>query len=546
MLTLQRKSACLHAICLGLAIGLLLAGPLVAQVTTGSISGVVTDKTGALIAGADVTVRDVGTNIERTVQTNSSGLYQVPDLPVGQYNVTVKMTGFTTVTKTGISLAVGAANVQNVTLNVGDITEHVTVSAETAQVESASSNLGALVNQQQMRELPLNGRNFQQLILLSPGVAPVNTGIQGAMYGRAPSYSTSGARPEGEAILLDGTNIGNFWNHGTGASMLGTSLGVEAIDEFQMLTNTYSAEFGGFGSAINAVSKSGTNSLHGSAFEFIRNSELNARNHFDPLSGPPAFRRNQFGGSVGGPIKKDSTFFFVNYEGLRQDLGETYTATVPSAAAWALAPTGSPILSLQQFYPSPNGPVSGLSGKYTDVGFEPLNEDYFLARLDYQLRSKDSVFARFVRDTGNLSDPFPNAARGGLLPYWPEGASTHNYYVTIEEKHIATSSLVNVARVSFVRTNQGTTSPVTTDVLDIFPGENRPDSDLSVTGLSSLGPLANDPFYYLQQRYTYEDQVYWTHGAHELRFGGTVQRQLTDGSRAFTKVAPGLLHRLAV
>jgi hypothetical protein len=535
MLTFQKRCAFLRAIGWGLAIGLLLAVPLVSQVTTGSISGVVTDTTGARIPGADVTVKDLGTNITRAVKTDAAGLYQVSDLPVGQYEVTVMRKGFATFTTTGITLAVGAASVQNFTLSVGEAQEKVTVQAGAVEVQSTTSQLGALVDQQQMRELPLNGRNFQQLILLAPGVAPANTGIQGAMYGRAPAYSTSGARPEGEAILLDGTNTVNFWNHGTGASMLGTSLGVEAIDEFQMLTNTYSAEFGGFGSAINAVSKSGTNSLHGSAYEFIRNSELNARNYFDPLSGPPAFRRNQFGGSVGGPIKENSIFFFVNYEGLRQDLGETYTATVPSAAAWALAPSGSPILQLQQFYPSPNGQVSGLSGKYTDVGFEPLNEDYFLARLDYQLRSKDSIFARFVRDAGNLSDPFPNAARGGLLPFWPEGASTHNYDVTIEEKHLADSSLVNVARVSFVRTNQGTTSPVTNDVLDIFPGENRPDSDLSVTGLSALGPLANDPFYYLQQRYTYEDQVYWTHGAHDLRFGGFIQRQLTDGSLGLYK-----------
>lgn len=519
----------------GVTMGLLFTYPLAAQVTTGSISGTVTDTTGAVIAGANVAVVDVGTNIGRTVETNGSGLYQASDLPVGQYNVTVTMKGFATLTKTGINLTVGAANVQNIALKVGETTEHVTVQAEAAEVETSSSQLGALVDQRQMSELPLNGRDFLQLVLLAPGVTPVNTAIQGSMYGRAPAYSISGTRPEGEAILLDGSNIVNFWNHGSGASMLGTSLGIEAVGEFSVLTNTYSAEFGGFGSAINSVSKAGTNSLHGSAYEFIRNSAMDARNYFDALSGPPAFRRNQFGGSVGGPIKKNSTFFFVNYEGLRQLLGETYNATVPSAAAWALAPAGSPILQLKQFYPLPNGTVSGNSGSFTDVGFEPLNENYLLARFDQQLGTKDSLFVRYVRDAGALNDPFPNAARGGLLPFWPEGASTDNNYLTVEEKRLFTSNLVNVVRFSLVRTDQGTTSPVTTDVLDIFSGQNRPDSDLSVTGLSSLGPLANDPFYYLQDKYMGEDQVYWTHGKHDLRFGGSIQRQVTDASMGLYK-----------
>ena len=153
------------------------------------------------------------------------------------------------------------------------------------------------------------------------------------MTGRGQTFTVGGARPEGQAILLDGTDVQGFYQHGAGATMLGTSLGVESIAEFETMTNTYSAEFGGAGSVINAVTKAGTNALHGSAYEYLRNSAFDARNYFDLPNGPPGFKRNQFGGSLGGPIKKDSTFFFVNYEGYRQDLGETVLSFVPDAAA---------------------------------------------------------------------------------------------------------------------------------------------------------------------------------------------------------------------
>src|SRR5207237_3446386 len=182
----------------------------------------------------------------------------------------------------------------------------ITVEAQTSQVETSNATLGNLVNEQQMRELPLNGRNFEQLIVLTPGVQTIagNAFQATGFQGRAPEYSIAGSRPTGQSILLDDENLQNFWNKGMG-SVMGTSLGVEAIGEFQTLTNTYSAQFGGNGGVVNAVSKSGTNSFHGSVYEYLRNSALDARAFIDPGSSPPPFRRNQYGGSVGGPVKKD-------------------------------------------------------------------------------------------------------------------------------------------------------------------------------------------------------------------------------------------------
>jgi outer membrane receptor protein involved in Fe transport len=515
--------------------------PASAQVTTASISGVVKDPSGAVVAEADIAIIDLGTNNSRNVKTNASGQYLVPDLPVGQYEMTVRMPGFATVKKTGIVLTVGAVSVQNITLAVGGTAEVVQVQADLAQVESTTSQLGALVDQRQMRELPLNGRNFEQLILLAPGVQPVTTGGQSSQYGRAPAYVNAGARPQGEAILLDGTDIVNFFGHGTGASVLGTSLGVEAIAEFQMLTNTYSAEFGGAGTAINSVSKSGTNEFHGSAYDFLRNSALDAKNYFDRPTAPiPAFKRNQFGGSLGGPIKQDSTFFFVNYEGIRQQLGLTGNTNVPNANARAGKLPGaatsinvSPeIQGLLNFWPLPNGVDNGDgTGQYLSVGQNPVKENYILARGDHKSGQKDSFFGRFVRDTGTYTDPFPMISRAGFLTNWPENDAAHNMYATLEYQRLATTNLINVMRYSYVRTDQGSSTAshdtVFPATLNLY-GPGRPDATVTVTGLGGIGPYATNPFFYVQNKHTFEDQVYWTRGAHDLRFGGSIMRVYTN------------------
>src|SRR5438128_9010140 len=302
-----------------------------AQATNGIISGTVIDASGAAVPGVTIQVNNVNTGVTRTVFTNEQGRYRVPALLVGAYEVQGALPGFQTVVQRGIPLRVGSERVVDFSLQVGQPETTVTVEGEIAQVDTTSTAIASLIEQKQIADLPLNGRNYTQLIALAPGVQQAAPGTSG-FYGRGANFSVAGARPEGQAFLLDNTNVQNFWNHGPGSAVLGTTLGVEAIAEFSTQTNTYSAQFGGSGAAVNAVTRSGNNSFHGSLFEYLRNNALDARAFYD---GPklPGFRQNQFGGSLGGPIKKDKAFFFFNYEGLRKQQGLTQIATVPDADA---------------------------------------------------------------------------------------------------------------------------------------------------------------------------------------------------------------------
>ena len=269
---------------------------------------------------------------------------EFPTCPSAPTNVQTSLSGFQTVVHKGITLTVGANLVVDFSLPVGQVSQTVSVEGEVSRVETQTAAVSSLVTPQQMSQLPLNGRNFEQLLSLAPGVLTVKQafvtggagGISSGFYGPSDTYSVAGSRPVGQVFLLDNQDLQGYWQKGAGASITGNSLGVEAIQEFQLLTNTYSAQFGGTGAAMNAASRSGTNALHGSAYEFLRNSALDARNFFDGTKIPP-FRRNQFGGSLGGPVKKDKAFFFVNYEGLRSALGITGNQFVPDA----LSRTGS-------------------------------------------------------------------------------------------------------------------------------------------------------------------------------------------------------------
>ncbi len=332
-----------------------------AQAVTGNISGTVTDASGAEIVGAQVVVTNTGTGVALTTTSNEQGRYNAPDLVVGTYSVQASKSGFQTVVHTEISLTVGSQLVINVSLPVGQVQQTVTVESAVAQVETQSTAISSLVSAQQMVDLPLNGRNFEQLLTLATGITPTGGGTT-TLYGTGPGFSIAGSRTEGEEFLLDNSNMADFWDHQAGSQVLGTSLGVEGIQEFTLLTNTYSAQFAGNGAVMNAVSKSGTNTIHGSAYEFLRNSALDSRSYFDltPELVPykPAFRRNQFGGSVGGPIKKNKLFFFANYEGFRQALGQTaaglglpepYVASDELPCGAVGAPTQAPIF--------PGGPL---------------------------------------------------------------------------------------------------------------------------------------------------------------------------------------------
>jgi hypothetical protein len=549
-----------------------------AQVGTGSISGAVTDTSGGIVAGASISVKNTQTGVATPVTANAQGRYVAPDLIVGTYDVQAQMKGFQTQVHSGIVLSVGSNAVADFSLPVGQVAETVIVEGATTQVETTSAAISALVAPQQMQDLPLNGRDFEQLILLAPGVQTVTTGTQNSFYGRESSYSIAGSRPEGQELLLDGANIQGFWDHGAGNSIIGTSLGVEAIGEFQVLTNSYSARFGGSGSVMNATTRSGTNDFHGSVYDFLRNDVFDARDYLNTIGSPQSpYRQNQFGVALGGPVKKDKMFFFVNYEGIRRLLGETFPLTsVPDAEArlgilpdcvvaqgiplpnafnpgttckpvqldalplntgsqaiMALYPTGTtasevPLLggpgSICATVANPSPANCGPSGleQITVNGISPANEDYVNARWDYTLSSSNTIFARYVFDNGSLSDPSTSTAN-----LFPEQSQGRNQYITIGDKKIFSSNLINDARFTFTRTNMRAFTTAEYPALQFFSfyGENLQDGDVGITGgPARIGPSNFTPDFEIQNTFALADDVFWTHGNHTFEIGMEFRR----------------------
>src|SRR5487761_1195509 len=387
-----------------------------AQVVGATLLGTVTDPSGAVIPTARVSIKNASTGVTRDVESNSAGLYNAPNLLPGNYEVTISAAGFSTEVRTDIVLTVGANQVLNVSLQLGKVTNLVQVTGTAPQVQLATSSIGAVVNSTTVRELPLNGRSWSDLAALQPGVSAVQTqpaftsGSNRGNRGFGAQISIAGNRPQQNNYRLNGISINDYSNGGPG-SVLGGNLGVDAIQEFSVQTSNYSAEYGRTaGGVINAITKSGTNQLHGDAYEFLRNSSLDARNFFD-LGPVPPFRRNQFGASAGGPIQKNKTFVFGDYEAIRQAKGVSQVDTVPSVAARqgnlaagqvAVDPAAQKYLG---FWPLPNGPISGDTGTFTFPGNQVVSENFFTSRFDHAISNKDSMFGTYVYDNTPYTSP---------------------------------------------------------------------------------------------------------------------------------------------
>src|SRR5258706_5471139 len=319
--------------------GICISAPASAQVAGGNLSGTISDPSGRLVPQALVQIENTATGITTTVTTNSDGYYAAANLLPGEYQITVSAKGFATEVRKGISLTVGAQQVIDLTMQVGSAAKIVVeVTTEAPAVQLASSDISAVVNATTVRELPLNGRSWTDLAALQPGVDTIQTqptfavGADRGNRGFGQQLTISAARPQQNNYRLDGVSLNDYAN-GAPGTVLGGNLGVDAIQEFSVLTSNYSAEYGKTsGGLVNAITRSGTNSFRGSAYEFLRNSKLDAANFFEAGQIPP-FRRNQFGGSIGGPIIKNRTFFFADYEGIRQSKGITAVTTVPSLLA---------------------------------------------------------------------------------------------------------------------------------------------------------------------------------------------------------------------
>lgn len=534
---MRRSGSLVFSLSVALVLAFLGAAGLFAQGTTGTILGTVTDMSGAAVPDATVQVRNVGTGQNQSVPSDAQGRFRVADLSVGEYEVQASKTGFSTLVHKGVTLNVGAQMVVDFALPVGQQQQTVTVEGQVSQVETTNSAVASLVDQRQMSELPLNGRNFEQLIQLAPGVATHTAFQRSGFQGRADQYSVAGGRPEGQQILLDDENLVTYWNKGI-ASITGNSLGIEAIGEFQTLTNTFSSQFGGNGAVINAVSKSGTNSIHGSAYEFLRNSAFDARKYFDNFLPPgatassvPPLRKNQFGGSLGGPIKKDKTFFFANYEAVRQLLGETNTAQVPDALH--RSPTtknpvqAQAIAAAMAIYPLPDPGTVNASGigRSAQSASSVAHESYVLGRVDHTISEKDSLFGRYIFNKADQLEPYNSTS---VLPYWGEQDNSFNQFSTLEWRRILSPTMVNVARTSFSRTTNSAVTTGSTPALQFFPGSGRQDGNVSIGGISAIGGNTLIPFDLRQNRFTEADDMLWTHGAHSVRFGAAFARLQTN------------------
>jgi outer membrane receptor protein involved in Fe transport len=502
-----------------------------AQVAGASLTGTVNDSSGAAIPNAQVAITDVDTGVVRNVVTDGAGLYSAPNLLPGNYEVRATLAGFRTAVQKGITLTVGAQQVLDISMQVGETSQTVEVTTEAPTVELTSSTLSAQVNATTVRELPLNGRSWTDLTNLQPGVITAESHASGdPNRGYGAQVSISGARPQQNNYRVDGISINDYSNGGPG-SVLGGNLGVDAIQEFSVLTTNYSAEYGKTsGGVVNAITRSGTNQFHGSAYEFLRNSALDARNFFDPAKIPP-FRRNQFGASGGGPIRKDKTFIFGDYESIRQSLGTSVVDQVLSPAARAgnltagpvtVDPTVAAYLALEPLS-TPGTPINGNIGNFTRVGQVVVNENFFTIRADQRLSDKDSLFGTYSFDNSPLTQP---DALGDVLQH----AISKRQIIALEESHIFSSTFVNTVRVGFNRSHatsaggvSGINPAAASAAFGWAPGEFA--TQAQVPGITLIGPGVGPPIYqFAWNAYQVYDDASLTRGRHTLKFGVGIER----------------------
>src|SRR5262245_21535933 len=377
-----------------------------AQGTTATISGTVSDASGAVVPGTMIVILNEETGISREVVADETGRYSAPALGLGNYRVTASRDGFQTQVRSGIQLTVGRQAVVNFELPVGVITDTVEVTGEAPLVETTKGGLGSLVDSTTINDLPLNGRDLAQLITLQTGVVEYDAGNPAVGSGKL--IVVSGARPTTNVFMIDGVAIESYTqNTPTGAS--GQFLGAEAVREFRVESNAYSAEFGrGAGGIFNVATKSGTNTLHGSVFEFLRNDNFDANRWEANKTGleKPEFKRNQFGFSLGGPVKRDRTFFFGAYEGLRERLGVVRNSlTFSDALRQGIFPNGTRVTIAQtvlpylqsNLWPRGNGEIlSDGTQYYNFTSSQPTDEDMYQVRLDHKLTNSNSFFGRYT------------------------------------------------------------------------------------------------------------------------------------------------------
>jgi hypothetical protein len=543
---------------------LFLAAPALAQVSA-SLAGTVTDQSGGLVPAAAVTVTNVDTGASRSTVSNAAGQYQFASLPVGRYEVRGAKPGFTEEVHPGIQLAVGQSATVDINLQVGQSSQQVTVKGDAAMVSATTSPASNLVGERQIRDLPLNGRSYDELLTLNPGVVNFTwektggIGVSNSTNGN--NFAVEGNRPQQNLFLLNGVEFtgaaeNNMQPGGTSQQLLG----VDAVREFNVLTDSYSAEYGKRPAAqVLLVTNSGTNQVHGSAYEFLRNNDFDARNFFDPHSAP-GFQRNQFGASIGAPIRKNSTFVFANFEGFEQHLHQTGVDLVPDANARLgslpcklIAPAPNPCPAGGLVFvgvsplinawpvPTPGAPDFGGISEAFNNPLQTIRDDFGTVRLDHNFSSKDTLSAIYtVDDSADFTPTSTNA-------YSTDVESLREQVASLDETHIFSPALLNTARVGYSRagyyfTGEPTPGTPAASLPGFITGlpvgaivvggsaASNPTAQLSLAGSNNGSNLS-----VARNLFTYEDRVSFTKGRHQFTAGAWFQRLRSNETLALSQ-----------
>ena len=554
---------------LGIFLALVYCGPRAFAQTGADISGTVTDQSGSVVAGATVTAKSMETGEMRTTVTNSAGQYLLSALPVGAYEVRSSMSGFEEEVRQQIHLAVGQDATVDFTLHVGEVNQQVTVNGEAPAVSLTTTDISGLVGERQVKDLPLNGRSYDELMTLDPGVVNFTwektggVGVSNSVVGNM--FAVSGNRPQQNLFLLNGVEFtGAAENNMQPGGTSGLLLGVDAVREFNVLRDSYDAEYGKRpGAQVVIVTQSGTNAWHGSAYEFLRNSDLDAPNYFDHGGTPPPFQRNQFGASLGGPIATDKTFVFANYEGFREHLHETDVTLVPDTNARngmlpcalvtpapnpcpgnglydvGVAPGVAPLFNLWPVQ-SPTAPDFGGIAEAFSTPLQTIREDFGTTRLDHIFSQTDSLSGIYTIDDSDDNTPTSN-------PFSTDIESLREQVLSLQETHIFNSNLLNVARFGFSRasyfyTGEPTPNSLAAGVPTFLTGDpvgavvvggsaaSNPEAQLSLAGSNNGSDLDVN-----RNLFTYEDQVSLVKGRHQFTFGAWFQRVQSNENLALSQ-----------
>ena len=498
-----------------------LAGHARAQ-TAATITGIVVDGTGAALPGVALTLQNTATGLTRISATTGEGRFVFAGVPAGEYDLRAELAGFHTLVRRGLEATVAQTIFVPLLLEVSVPDREVVVTAPV--VNTQTPELSFLVGERAIASLPLNGRNFTDLALLQPGVLPYPSRDGGSVVAHGLGMSINGQDYRSNVYLLDGT-VQNDFTNGPAGSAAGTALGMESIREFRVESNAYTAEFGrNYGGQVDVLTKSGTNRLHGSAYEFHRNDALDARNYFD-VAGKPDFTRNQYGGSIGGPLRQNRLFYFAGYEGLRERLGKTIASFVPDGnARLGVLPDGpvaidSAVRPYLEAIPAANGPaIGGGLATHAFAFNQTLDETFLQGRIDYQGGAPHQLFARYTYDDGDQRLPTD-------YPAFPRAFISRNQFFTAEYRNVLGRDTLQTARFGYSRTRvgQNVESTLATPLPSFVAGRGLV-GDIDIGGMQRFGPQSSANLRLAQNVYSGQYDMTHTRGRHLLKAGALVER----------------------